>query len=168
MSEIIPSPNAHRTMWKALSDRAYRHAYALAHVGDFLAMQVHSLRNHRGWTQKRLALESKHTQPQISNFETSCENVNLATLHRLAEAFDVALVVKFVPFSEFGRETISARAEVRIPSFDQEAPEAISFPTAPVAFEQKPRQVNRNGGNQGSKPYFRQTDVAATNAAVAR
>ena len=87
MSEIIRSPSAHRTMWKALADKAYRHAYAAAHVGDYLAMQVHSMRVRRGWTQAELADESGNSQPQISKWETSCEGVNLNSLHKLAAAF---------------------------------------------------------------------------------
>ena len=168
MSEIIHSPNAHRTMWKALSDKAYRHAYALAHVGDFLAMQVHSLRIHRRWTQKTLALVSKHTQPQISNFETTCESVNLATLHRLAEAFDVALVVKFVPFSEFGRETISTRADLQIPSFDQEAPDAISFPIVTTSSPQNFRFVSRNGGGYAQISHYELANVAGKRVVMSR
>lgn len=163
MSETIPSLSAHRTMWKALSDKVYRHAYALAHVGDFLAMQVHSLRAHRGWTQKRLALESGHTQPQISNFETNCENVNLATLHKLAEAFDVALIVKFVPFSEMGRESMSARADIAIPSYEEEAPDAISYPIVTTSGPQMVRFSRaRNGSNHAASPYFEMADVSGT------
>ncbi|MBC7856672.1 MAG: helix-turn-helix transcriptional regulator, partial [Pirellulaceae bacterium] len=39
-------------------------------VGDYLAMQIHSMRTRLGWTQKRLSDNSGVTQPQISNYET--------------------------------------------------------------------------------------------------
>jgi transcriptional regulator with XRE-family HTH domain len=132
-------------MWKSLTDRAYRQAYSAAHVGDFLAMQIHAMRTKRRWTQKKLAEESGNTQPQISNFETSCEGVTLASLHKLAKAFDVALIVKFVPFSQLARETIEARADVPIPSFDEESPDAINFGSVRVFPSETRRQKGQNG-----------------------
>ena len=135
MSEIIRSPNAHQTMWKSLTDKAYRHAYSAAHVGDYLAMQLHSMRQRRGWTQKQLSEESGITQPQLSNYEDTCEGVNLGTLHKLATSFDVALVVKFVPFSALVKETISSRADAAIPSFDEDSPNAIRSSNTLIQFE---------------------------------
>src|SRR4051812_26040969 len=120
MSETIHSPSGHNSMWDRLADKAYRHAYSVAHVGDYLAMQIHGMRVRRGWTQKTLAKESETTQPQVSHLEASCEGVQLSTLHKIAAAFDVALVVKFVPFSALVRETVSSQADAVIPSFHEE------------------------------------------------
>jgi transcriptional regulator with XRE-family HTH domain len=137
-------------MWKSLADRAYRHAYSAAHVGDFLAMQIHSMRSKREWTQRRLAQESGNTQPQISKFEDSCEGVNLSSLQKLAAAFDVALIVKFVPFSQLTRETIEARADATIPSFDEESPDAVNHGAVRVfQTETRNRAVTRNSGASG-------------------
>ena len=149
-------------MWKALADKAYRHAYAAAHVGDYLAMQIHSMRSRSGWTQKRLADESGNTQPQISNWEASCEGVNLSSLHKLAAAFDVALIVKFVPFSQLARETIGARADSMIPSFDDDSMVAISFPAVSVTVQPVPRRNGR--GSSSEVAYFRQPDISAASA----
>jgi transcriptional regulator with XRE-family HTH domain len=145
VSETIRSPNAHRTFWKSLADKAYRHAYAAAHVGDYLAMQIHSMRLRRNWTQGQLATESGNTQPRISNLETSCEGVTLTTLHKIAEAFDVALVVKFVPFSQLAKETMNSRAEAAVPGFDEDSLEAISHPTVRVLEPSTARRSARGG-----------------------
>lgn len=128
MSEIIRSPVACRTIWQAFADVDYRHAYAEGHTSDFLASQLHALRTHRGWSQAELASKAKTTQPQICGWESSCEGVRLDTLHKLAEAFDVALVVKFVPFSALAKDAIHARADAKIPSFGEDSSEAIQFP----------------------------------------
>ena len=42
-------------------------------------------------------------QPRISAIETVGGNLRLDTLQRIAAAFDIALVVRFVPFSELVR-----------------------------------------------------------------
>lgn len=138
-------------MWKALTDRTYRHAFAAAHVGDYLAMQIHSMRTRLRWTQKQLSDRSKVTQPQISNYETSCEGVNLSTLHKLAEAFDVALLVKFVPFSQLARETISARADMTVPSFEDDSPLAINFSEVRIL---PPEMRARTDKRNGDKPCY--------------
>jgi transcriptional regulator with XRE-family HTH domain len=153
-------------MWKSLADKAYRHAYAIAHVGDYLAMQIHSMRTRRVWTQKKLAGESGNTQPQISKFETSCEGVTLTSLHKLAEAFDVALIVKFVPFSQLAKETMTARADNTIPPFDEDSIEAISFPSVKFTMHPQPRRAGRNGGNENA--YVRQFDNSNSGYAVVR
>jgi transcriptional regulator with XRE-family HTH domain len=59
------------------------------------------MREDRGWTQQQLAAETGMAQPRISVLEdASYEKFNIKTLRRIASAFDVALIVKFLPFSE--------------------------------------------------------------------
>lgn len=88
-----------KSLWKRLSKKDYRDSFAEAFVDDRLAAQIHYLRKHRGWTQEQLAQKSGKSQPKISSLEVSCEGVTLNTLKRIASAFDVALSVRFVPFS---------------------------------------------------------------------
>ena len=146
MSEVIRCPDAHQTMWKALGDKDYREAYAEAFVGDFLASQIHALRTARGWNQTELADKAEATQPMICKWEKSCEGVRLASLHKLASAFDVALVVKFVPFSTLAREAISSRADEPVSSFDDDSREAIGFGAVRVFAPETRMHVERNGG----------------------
>jgi transcriptional regulator with XRE-family HTH domain len=159
VSENIRSPDAHRAIWRSFSDFQYRHGYAEGFTGDYLAAQIHALRTQRDWNQTELAAKAVATQPQISGWETSCENVRLTSLHRLAEAFDVALVVKFVPFSELAREVFCSHADRHVPSFEDDSPEAISFPSAPIRFQ----PVRRSGGRiDGGSDYVSQFTIAGT------
>ncbi|MGB9430391.1 MAG: helix-turn-helix transcriptional regulator, partial [Gammaproteobacteria bacterium] len=68
-----------------------------------IAYQVRALRKQkeRNWDQKTLAEKAGMLQPRISAIENpSNSKLNLDTLLRIANAFDVALVVKFAPFNE--------------------------------------------------------------------
>ena len=89
---------------KSLALKPKREAYVRAHVQHGLAHQIRMLREHRGWTQAELADKCGMRQPRISALEDpDFENVEISTLQRLAFAFDVALSVRFVPFSEIAQ-----------------------------------------------------------------
>ncbi len=55
----------------------------------------------RGWTQSELARRTNIPQPVISKYLGGYDSYSLSTLRRLGEALDVALLVTYVPFSEF-------------------------------------------------------------------
>jgi transcriptional regulator with XRE-family HTH domain len=81
-------------------DHEHAHVYIQSHVLDRLAMQVYALRNQRGLNQTELAELSGIGQGKISKIETGdFESLNLKTLFKLAEALDVAPVVKFESFT---------------------------------------------------------------------
>ena len=89
------------TIWKRMRNKAYREAAVAAHVSNTIAAQIATMRESRGWTQTMLANKAGMRQSRISVLEDpNFENVEVATLRRLASAFDVALTVRFVPFSE--------------------------------------------------------------------
>jgi len=78
-----------------------RKQFVESHLGKTMATQIRATRDQRGWTQGRLAEEVGMNQNAISRLESpSYAKPTLTTLKRLAAAFDVALVVRFVPFSE--------------------------------------------------------------------
>ena len=133
MSEIIPSPPVEK-LWELFKDKEYRRGFSRAHVGGFLAAQIYSMRIRLGWNQTTLGEKVGATQPQVSGWESTCENVNLTTLHRLAEAFDVALIVKLVPFSELAREAVVSVPDRNIPSFDGDSPHAAQILRKPLSF----------------------------------
>lgn len=145
MSETIRCPVAHQTMWKALSDKDYRHAFAEGHVSDFLASQIYTLRIAREWNQGELASRAGVTQPMICGWEKG-EGARLSSLFKLAEAFDVALIVKFAPFSQLAKEAISIRADQDIPSYDDESPMAIGYPNVRFSKPEPRNRAPRNGG----------------------
>ena len=88
-------------LWRKFTDKAYREAFVSADISTTIAAQIHALREQRGWTQKQLADAAGMAQTRISVLEDpSYEKSSLTTLKRLASAFDVGLLVKFVPLSQ--------------------------------------------------------------------
>lgn len=84
-----------------LRNKEYRDAFIASQINVGLPFQVRSLREQRKWKQSQLADKTGMLQPRISAIETpGGGKFTLETLRRLACAFDVALVVKFAPFSE--------------------------------------------------------------------
>ena len=93
--------NTKSLLAEELRSKPYRDAFVAAQIRIGLPMQCRSLRESREWTQPQLAESSGMSQPRISELERPGERKpNLDTLLRLASAFDVALQVRFVPFSQ--------------------------------------------------------------------
>lgn len=149
VSEVIQSPQEHDALWAAFNDSEYRHAFAEGFVGDFLANQIYSLRANRDWNQSELADLAGVSQPQISKWESSCEGVRLDSMLRVAEAFDLAFVAKFVSFSELAREVICARSSAAIPSFDDESSKAIRQPSIRFSVPEPNTRRSRRGQSVG-------------------
>ena len=92
--------NTKSSLVRELKDKEYRDSYVASQIRIGLPMQCRALRESREWTQPRLAQLSGMSQPRISEIERPGERrLNIETLLRLASAFDVALQVRFVPFS---------------------------------------------------------------------
>lgn len=86
-----------------LRDPEYRRAFVEGHAKDTIAFQLRALRNAKDWDQRDVAerLGNRKLQPMISRYENpDYGRYSIATLLELANAFDVALAVRFVPFSE--------------------------------------------------------------------
>jgi transcriptional regulator with XRE-family HTH domain len=126
-----------------LKNKAYRQAFVASQINVGLPFQIRALREQNGWKQSVLAHKAGMLQPRISAMERPGEaKFNLETLRRLAAAFDVALVVRFVPFSElvnwsetFNPDTFAVltfEQEMHKGAFDgiQEVPQII--PTEPT------------------------------------
>jgi len=89
-----------------LKNKEYRDAFASEHVWTGVPFQVKTLRDDRQWSQESLAKEAEMGQSQICRLEDiNYGSFTMKSLLRLASAFDVALVVKFVPFSRLLKET---------------------------------------------------------------
>jgi transcriptional regulator with XRE-family HTH domain len=88
-------------IWESLTvSKGNREAFVSAHLSSNIGAQIFALRESRGWSQGELAAEVGMAQPRISILEGGYDNYSLRTLRRFASAFDVAVVVRFVPFSE--------------------------------------------------------------------
>lgn len=105
-----------------LNDKEYRDAFVSASIYIGVPSQIRVLRKQREWSEGKLADEAKMLQPAISRLEDPERgSVNLKTLLRLAAAFNVGLIVRFVPFSEMvdWKLKLSLKS-LEVPSFDKD------------------------------------------------
>jgi ribosome-binding protein aMBF1 (putative translation factor) len=79
---------------------ARQRAYEKAGRTIRLAMEIHSLREKRGLSQRELAERLGTTQSAIARLEAGNVSPSLATLDKVAAALDVELVVSFVDLSD--------------------------------------------------------------------
>jgi transcriptional regulator with XRE-family HTH domain len=94
--------NTKSSLVEQLRGKEYRDAFVASQIRIGLPMQCRALREGRALTQPQLAEAAGMSQPRISEIERPGERkLNIDTLLRLASAFDVALQVRFVPFSKF-------------------------------------------------------------------
>jgi transcriptional regulator with XRE-family HTH domain len=79
--------------------KRYRDIFATSITGT-TAAQIRAMREKEGWSQEDLAQKVGMGQARISLLENpNYQNLSLQTLKRIANVFDVALVVRFEPFS---------------------------------------------------------------------
>ena len=109
-------------LWRKLRDKSYRDGYTEAQLSIEVPFQIRAIRKARGWTQAQLAKRCGIPQARISHIEQSGRDpLSLRTLYRLAAAFDVGLLVQFVPFSELvRREAVFDPETFRVPSFAED------------------------------------------------
>lgn len=146
MSEIIPSTAVER-IWKLFADRDYRRGFYRSQVGGTLAAQIFRLRKKAGLSQTELAARIGSSQSQVSAWEGSCDSTSLGSLFKIADAFDVGLIVKFAPFNEIASEAVSHELiNLVVPSFASDCPQAASYkvntPMISAAFNQiSPKRI---------------------------
>lgn len=88
-------------IWESLRDGEYRNDWASEHVDVGLAFQIRALRITQEWSQTALGEQVDTPQSVVSNWEKpNYGKYSLRTLKKLANAFGVGLLVRFVPFSE--------------------------------------------------------------------
>ena len=100
-----------------------RHGFVEAEAATYLAHQIRVLRTQRGWTQKDLARKLGTSQAVISRLEDpEYGRVTFKTMVALANAFDVAPVMKFVSTLTLMRDRWVIRREaMEVPAFEEEA-----------------------------------------------
>jgi transcriptional regulator with XRE-family HTH domain len=113
-----------------LKDPTYRHAIVAAHISNGIAFQIRAMRKAEGWDQKQLA-EKALGKPELQSMISRYENpdygkYSLRTLLDFAKAFDVALEVRFIPFSQvIRRDEEFPTAPLEVPSFTEEQAEQV-------------------------------------------
>ena len=82
--------------------RKTRAQLVASNLSEGIAFQIRATRDKRGMTQAELARESGMTQNNLSRLESpDYGKQTIRSLKRIADALDVALVVRLVPFSQY-------------------------------------------------------------------
>ena len=90
-----------RRLLERFHDKEYRHSYLDSFLDSLISGQIRGLRERAPLTQSQLADAIGTTQSAISRLERpDYSSWRLGTLKKLAQAFDVALSVKFVSFGD--------------------------------------------------------------------
>lgn len=85
-----------------IQDAQIREAYVRAELTNGLAHQIRIIRQQRGWSQKQFADKLGTTQTTVSRLEDpSYGRYNISSLLSVSKVFDVALFVRYLPFSKF-------------------------------------------------------------------
>jgi transcriptional regulator with XRE-family HTH domain len=107
---------------QSLNDPEYRHQFVEEEINIGLAFQIRALRNRQQLTQDELAKLLNGKQSLVSSWENpNYGKYTLGTLKDLAKALDVALLVRFVPFSTLVDWIVNLTQEsIAPPSFKEE------------------------------------------------
>lgn len=105
-----------------LKDPEARRDYADEFLSSYIALQIKTLRQQRGWSQAELARRSGMKQSRISAMEQAdYSSWNLRTLQRLAAAFDLAFTAGFESFGRMLEDMTSiSRSALERPSFAED------------------------------------------------
>ncbi|MGA2902911.1 MAG: helix-turn-helix transcriptional regulator [Candidatus Korobacteraceae bacterium] len=117
--------SAKRDLLESLKEREFRQAFNLENVYAMICFQLRALREQRELSQAGLGRAAKMAQERISILEdpNAKTKPTLNTLLRVADAFDVGLEVRFVPFSTvLDRSLHTNMRELEVPSFTDELP----------------------------------------------
>lgn len=97
------------------SDEEYRQGYLEGSIEQGIAWQIRANRKIRGLTQGDLGAMIGTTQSGVSRLEDpSYGEQSLDTLVRLAHAFDCALSVKFISYSQLAENSVDLREETMV------------------------------------------------------
>lgn len=105
-----------------LRDKKFRDSFVVARVDGGTAFQMRYLREGKGWTQTELARLLGTSQNSVWRLESpNYGKASISTLKRIASIFDVALVVRFVRFSELVDQVLNQTTEsFTVDSFDKD------------------------------------------------
>jgi transcriptional regulator with XRE-family HTH domain len=106
-----------------LKRKGYRDSFVSSHIDHGLAYQIKAIREQRGWTQLDLAckLELKSQSSIVRYEDPSYGKLSISKIKELASVFDVAIVVKFVPYSRFLSEIRDVSdSALRVRGFEEE------------------------------------------------
>lgn len=119
---VLDKLDKERQILNSLHNKEYREELAIEHVNTTLAIQVRKMRENHQWKQSDLAARLDKHQETVSQWENpDYGRHSMTSLKALAAAFDVALLVKFMPFSELVQDMVNlSEARLSPPSFREE------------------------------------------------
>lgn len=101
-----------KTLATEFHDKEYAHAYVNQFYDMAIAAQIKAIRELRGLSQEELASAAHMRQERISVLENvDYDAWTLKTLRKLGDAFDVAVKVSFVGFSDAIVDVVNLRLE---------------------------------------------------------
>ena len=104
-----------------LQNKEYRDSFVSSNIDVGIAFQIRALRKQRNYTQKKIAKISGMKQERISALENPSNTPNISTLKKIANAFDVGLIVRFIPIGELLEWQINLSNEsLNTPSFNED------------------------------------------------
>lgn len=113
--------NRSKQIWDRLRDKNSRDAYVVSRTGTEISFQIRANRQLRKMTQLDLGRAAGMKQTAISRLEGPNHGIpTVKTLLRIASAFDCALLVEFVPFSELVERDAQER-EFAVNSFGDDS-----------------------------------------------
>jgi transcriptional regulator with XRE-family HTH domain len=146
-------------MFQKVKDKKYRSRFIAGQIKTGIPFQLRALRSARKLTQKGLGEAAQIPQTVISRIENgSGGNLSVKTLLKLAEAFDVALVIRFEPIDKLIDWADSLSPEVL-------APEASEKVLAEI--ERKGRELEKAAGSTPAR-HLRLLNARVATAAVQR
>jgi transcriptional regulator with XRE-family HTH domain len=100
-AESAPTISARRQLLQSFRDPEYRRLFTEERLRSSVALQIRALRQQRDMTQAKLGEAIGMAQTWVSKLEDpEYGKMTVATLLRLAAAFDTDLEIKFRPFSK--------------------------------------------------------------------
>lgn len=107
-----------------LKNKEYRDAFVSEHIATGIPFQIRALREQeeRKWSQQELGKRAGMLQERISVLEDpDYGKFTIVTLKKLASAFDIGIVVRFVPISELVEWDLNLSSEsLKVLSFKDE------------------------------------------------
>lgn len=154
------SSNKLMQLAQRMRSKEYRDALVEAEIANGIAFQIRAMQAERGWTQEQLGDSASMKQESISRLVNSSGNSSLNTLRRMASAFDVALIVRFVPFSQllewtgnlsrdrlaplsFHEEFNAAIASMSLPPDSSKVGAVAAEVESPLVFEPRPSPLTQ-------------------------
>ena len=115
-------PDKEQQIWDSLASKEYREAIAIEDVNISLALQIRRMRKKLEWSQAYLASYLGKSQSMISHWENPDYGQHgIKALRELAATFDVALAIRFIPFSELVKDILNlSERKLCPPSFTEE------------------------------------------------